>query len=94
MLSPICCLVDTFQSLTDNGRMVIHGRVVNGVVVFEQGVTLPEGAKATVVVEGPRTPGQPDDEKRRVAEALARIDALPDENPGDTFSGADHDIVL
>jgi len=87
-------MLDNLSHLTDNGRMVIHGRVVNGVVVFEQGVTLPEGAKVTVVVEGSRTAGRPGDEKRRVAEAFARIDALPDENPGDTFSGADHDNVL
>ena len=35
-----------------------------------------------------------DDELQRYREALAEIESLPNENPGDTFSGADHDRVL
>ena len=33
-------------------------------------------------------------ECRRAREIMDRIAALPDENPGDGFSGADHDRVL
>jgi hypothetical protein len=35
-----------------------------------------------------------DEERRRYLEALAEIDAVENENPGDTFSGADHDQIL
>jgi hypothetical protein len=35
-----------------------------------------------------------DKERRRIREIVDRIIALPDENPGDTFSGANHDRVL
>jgi hypothetical protein len=35
-----------------------------------------------------------DEERRRILEIMDRIAAMPDENPGDTFSGADHDKAL
>ncbi len=34
------------------------------------------------------------EQKERLQAALARIDALPNENPGDKFSGSDHDRQL
>lgn len=77
--------------------MVIRGRIEKGVVVLEPDVSLPEGTEVTVVVREPAEPvGEvlPEAERRRILEIMDRIAALPDENPGDTFSGADHDKVL
>lgn len=55
----------------------------------------------TVLVEqnqGQTPPAQgermTDEEHRRVRAIFDEIAALPDENPGDTFSGRDHDKVL
>jgi hypothetical protein len=76
--------------------MTLQGKVQNGVVVLEGGAALPEGTPVTVVVE-PSSPAPsertPEEQRRRRA-ALAELLALPDENPGDTFSGADHDKIL
>ncbi len=80
--------------------MIAKGRVVNGVVVFDQGTSLPEGTVVSIVPARP-TPSVTDprdvmseEQKERLQAALARIDALPNENPGDTFSGSDHDQEL
>ncbi|GIX00054.1 MAG: hypothetical protein KatS3mg111_3386 [Pirellulaceae bacterium] len=77
--------------------MVVQGRVQNGVIVLDGDVSLPEGAEVEIVVRV--EPKEASDtmtheQRRRLSDALARIDALPNENPGDTFSGADHDRVL
>jgi hypothetical protein len=77
--------------------MDIPGRIQNGVVALPSDISLPEGTEVTVVV-----PARPEAAKevlseaehRRILEIMDRIAALPDENPGDTFSGADHDKVL
>jgi len=77
--------------------MVIRGRVENGIVVLEPGATLPEGAEVAVAVVGVRASDQhvlPETERQRVREIMDRIASLPNENPGDTFGGADHDRVL
>jgi uncharacterized membrane protein len=77
--------------------MVIRGRVQNGVVVLEDAVSVPEGTEVTVVVgTAPEAAGDSmtEENRRRLREALRRIESLPNENPGDTFSGADHDRAL
>lgn len=77
--------------------MVIRGRVQNGVVVLENEVSLPEGTEVTVAVRAlPEVEAErlSDEEWRRIREAMDRVAALPDEAPGDTFSGRDHDKVL
>ena len=77
--------------------MEIQGHYENGVIVPHDGATLPNGTQVTIVVREAMQPGRTimtDEERRRYLEALARIDAVPDENPGDTFSGKDHDQVL
>jgi len=89
--------------------MVIRGRVEHGVVVLDERVSLPEGTEVTVVVRaavqssevvtaeagpGPAAEQMSEEERRRILEIMDRIAALPDENPGDTFSGADHDKAL
>jgi hypothetical protein len=80
--------------------MTFHGKVQNGVVVFDDPANLPEGTPVTVLVEPAQAPApEPPDrmseeQHRRLLAALDAIAALPNENPGDTFSGADHDKVL
>lgn len=81
--------------------MTLQGKIQNGVVVLDQGTDLPEGTPVTVLVET-RPPAlwpaaeerMSEAEHRRILAIGARIASLPDENPGDTFSGADHDKVL
>jgi hypothetical protein len=83
-----------------NCSMVVRGIVQNGVVVLTSGASVPEGTQVSVYV--PQTTPQPEEkgepqplsEQERRRAALDEILALPDENPGDTFSGADHDRVL
>jgi len=77
--------------------MVIQGRVENGVVVVDGDVSLPEGAEVSVVVResSEEAPDKMTEaEHRRVKAIFDRLAAMPDENPGDAFSGADHDQVL
>ena len=77
--------------------MVIPGRIHNGVVTLQSGVSLPEGTEVTVVV--PAMPQLANEvpseaEHRRILEIMDRIAALPIEGPREPFSGADHDKVL
>jgi hypothetical protein len=81
--------------------MTIQGVVQNGVVVLEAGAGIPDGTPVTVVVEPThatkvqQTSDQlTDEEIRRRKAILDEIAALPNENPGDAFSGRDHDKVL
>jgi len=77
--------------------MVIRGRVQNGVVVLEDGTSLPEGVEVTVVA--PAAPASSggllsEAEHRRVLEAIGRIAAMPIEGASEPFSGREHDRVL
>lgn len=76
--------------------MIVHGRVKQGVVVLEAGVSLPEGERVlvTVAAASAEQGAMTDEERSRYREVLARLDALPNENPGDDFRGADHDQAL
>ncbi|MHB8900107.1 MAG: hypothetical protein ACYC6Y_15265 [Thermoguttaceae bacterium] len=77
--------------------MLIRGRVQNGVVVLELGASLLEGTPVTVVVRAESEPlSEPmsNEQRRRLRETRQYFEALPNENPGDNFSGADHDRVL
>jgi hypothetical protein len=76
--------------------MEIQGHIQNGVAVPDGGLPLPEGAKVVIVIPSAATGGDvmSAEAKARYLEALARIDAVANENPGDNFSGADHDQVL
>jgi|CXWL01.1.fsa_nt_gi predicted DNA-binding antitoxin AbrB/MazE fold protein len=77
--------------------MVIRGRIENGVVVFQPGVSLPDGTEVSVVV-GDAAKGavhkMTEEQRRHLREALKHFESLPDENPGDAFRAADHDQVL
>jgi hypothetical protein len=78
--------------------MTLHGKIQNGTVVLDDVVNVPDGTPVTVLVEpidATKTPTLlTDEELRRRKAILDEIIALPNENPGDTFSGADHDKVL
>jgi len=86
--------------LRDKKAMTFQGKIHNGVVVFDGPINLPEGTPVTVSVEPARGSAPPqsdrlsDEEHQRIIAIMDRIAALPNENPGDTFSGRDHDKVL
>jgi|HubBroStandDraft_6_1064221.scaffolds.fasta_scaffold1707066_1 hypothetical protein len=77
--------------------MVIRGRIQNGVVVLDAGADVPEGTEVSVTVPVAPQPANevlPEAERQRILAVMDRIAAMPDENPGDTSSGRDHDRVL
>lgn len=79
--------------------MTLHGKVQNGVVVLDGGAQIPEGTPVEVVIGVAPSQTAPsermsEEERQRVLAIVAELVALPDENPGDTFRGADHDKVL
>ena len=86
--------------------MTLHGRIQNGVVVLDGGISLPDGIPVTVFITAeqpelsspppPPAPGEPmsSEERRRILAVIKSIASQPDENPGDVFSGADHDQAL
>jgi hypothetical protein len=81
--------------------MTLHGTIENGVVVLDSRPDVPNGTPVTVVVEpspllasAATIDRLTDDQLRQRRAILDQITALPSENPGDTFSGADHDRVL
>jgi len=59
---------------------------------------MPEGARVSVTLAAqqavPPREQMSDEQRLKLLAALDGIAALPNENPGDTFSGADHDRVL
>ena len=80
--------------------MNARGRVENGVVVFEEGTSLPDGIKVTVVPEQPTPPlteggdMMSEEQQQRLITTFRRIARLPTEGSTEPFSGADHDKVL
>jgi hypothetical protein len=77
--------------------MVIRGRIQHGVIALENGLSLPEGTSVTVLVPNDVASwadNLSDEERRRIRTIMDRITSQPDENPGDSFSGADHDRAL
>lgn len=79
-------------------RMEVQGHFHNGMIVPNNGLTLPDGTEVTITVrteENPNAgPAMTDEERNRYLAALARLDTVENENPGDAFSGADHDREL
>jgi hypothetical protein len=77
--------------------MEISGHIQNGHVVPERPLGLPDGSTVTIVVpaaQGGGPSAMSADQQSRYLNALAHIDALENEQPGDNFSGADHDQAL
>jgi hypothetical protein len=66
-----CFALDSIHGVTNNDRMVIPGRVHNGVVVVNGGLLLPEGTE--VSVSYPVSPGgHPSRSRERVQLPLIR----------------------
>lgn len=85
------------QRNAENEGMLIRGRVHNGVVSFPSDVSLPEGLEVTVVVPTSSESSESnlsEQDLGRIRKMMDDIASLPDENPGDAFSGAEHDKVL
>jgi hypothetical protein len=81
--------------------MTLNGKIQNGAIVLDAATHLPEGTPVTVWLQpqdakSAAHPGEKmtAEEHRRILAIGNRIASLPDENPGDTFSGADHDKAL
>ena len=77
--------------------MVIQGHIQNGVVVPDDALSLPDGTAVSITVHVATQTGNgamTAEQLTRYHEALAKIDSVPNENPGDNFSGADHDQAL
>jgi hypothetical protein len=79
--------------------MEIQGHYQNGLIVPNDGTALPDGTEVTIKVTVPSHPATTNSEmteqqRQHYLAALARIDAVPNESPGDAFSGADHDRIL
>jgi predicted DNA-binding antitoxin AbrB/MazE fold protein len=77
--------------------MVIQGHIQNGVVIPHDNLSLPNGTEVTITVRAEsqaRAETMSDSARKRYLEALERVDAITNENPGDTFGGADHDRAL
>jgi predicted DNA-binding antitoxin AbrB/MazE fold protein len=77
--------------------MVIQGHYENGMIIPEGHLSLPNGTQVTIVVREKsqqKRDVMSEEERRRYLAALAEIDSVPDENPGDKFSGRDHDQAL
>ncbi len=77
--------------------MVIHGHIENGSVIPHGAIALPNGTEVVISLRAENKPigeAMSEHELKRYQEALARIDAAASENPGDAFSGADHDRAL
>lgn len=77
--------------------MVFQGHIENGVVIPHGAFPLPDGTQVTITVReasGAPKDSMTDPDRQRYLAALAKIDALANENPGDDASGADHDRFL
>lgn len=77
--------------------MEIQGYFHNGTIVPHDDLALPEGTEVTITVrnQGMANSSRMSDEQRaKYLMALARLDSMENENPGDQFSGADHDREL
>ena len=76
--------------------MTLQGTIRGGMVVLDQPVEVPEGTKVSVFVPAiaPREARSVEEKVARSKAALAKLLAIPDENPNDDFRAEDHDKVL
>lgn len=66
------------------------GHVLNGKIVFDPPVLLPEGAKVRVVVDSPVSPRN--DEKSTLFDRLQHLDGVVPDLPSDFAAQHDHYI--
>jgi hypothetical protein len=77
--------------------MVFQGHIENGVVIPHGVVPLPDGTQVTIMVrEESSAISSPmsETDQQRYFSALAKLDSIANENPGDAASGAHHDRYL
>ena len=77
--------------------MVVYGRVKNGVIVLDDAVSLPEGARVEVVVSSWADDSRDmmsSTARKRLKETRDRIASMPLEGSDEPLSGADHDRIL
>ena len=82
---------------SENKYMVLQGHVENGVIIPDEGISLPDGTEVVITLRDNQTKhsdAMSEMERKHYLAALDRIDAVANENPGDSFSGVDHDRVL
>ena len=63
--------------------MTYRGKVQHGVVVLDDGVTLPEGASVTVVPDRSSGPADPNETRRSIWQALAELGREAESEPCD-----------
>jgi hypothetical protein len=75
--------------------MTLQGTIRGGMVVLDQPVQVPDGTKVSVFVPSPKQREMSvQEEVARQKAALAELLALPNENPGDTFSAENYKEFL
>jgi len=75
--------------------MTLQGIIRGGIVVLDEPVQVPDGTKVSVYVPTQhRRDLSVEEVVARQKKALAELLALPNENPGDTFSAVDKDQIL
>ena len=78
--------------------MIARGRVQNGVIVLDGGISLPEGTVVQVLADSPVPAGCEEplaaEERVRIQETMEHIASLPVEGSPEPFSGAPHDRGL
>jgi hypothetical protein len=76
--------------------MVVQGHIQNGLVVPHGNISAPNGTEVTITVHDsrPAADTMSDEEQMQYLATLATIDSAANENPGDSFRGADHDRAL
>jgi hypothetical protein len=77
--------------------MEVQGHIHDGMIIPHDPLLLPDGTKVTIIVpssDAHASPQMSADERNRYLAAMARLDAMVNENPRDNFSGADHDREL
>lgn len=72
--------------------MTLHGRVQNGLIVFDAPVSLPEGAAVEVQIVAAPSPRAPDEELPTLAETLKEFIGCLEDLPED--AARNHDYYL
>lgn len=75
--------------------MEVQGHFHDGAIIPKDGLVLPNGTEVTITIHSEcSNPQMSDEERNRYLAALTRLDATPNENPDDSFSGVNHDREL